>query len=738
MKNLLLLMGAFIMWGSAYSQTPVYKNKTAAVEDRVEDLLERMTLTEKIYQMNQWAYGQNTNENNFEDKVRDLKPEIGSLIYRSQSPVFRNQIQKKAMEESRLGIPIIMGFDVIHGFRTIFPIPLAQSCSWNKELVKEACSIAAREAKLSGIDWTFSPMIDVARDARWGRVSEAYGEDPYTNAVFCVEAVHGYQGENLSDRYSIAACLKHYIGYSLSQGGRDYQYSDVSGQTLWETFMPPYEAGVKAGAATLMSGFNDISGVPASANHYTLTEVLKEKWGHDGFVVSDWGSVQQLMNQGVAKDMKECAELSLMAGVEMDMVDNAYLDHLQALVDEGTVPMATIDEAVRRILRIKFRLGLFDNPYCEELPESKRYLQPEDRKVAAELSAESMVLLKNASLPGQENTVLPLSASVKNIALIGPMVVDSFHIIGFWEGYGDSKDAESILEGFKKEFAGKAQLNYAKGCDFDGNNEEGFAEALAMAEKSDVVVLCLGEQRNWSGENGSRSTLALPAIQEKLVDEIKKSGKPLVLVLSSGRPLELVRIEPLADAMLEIWQPGTDGGSATAGIISGRINPSGKLSITFPLTTGQIPMYYNMRRSSRPWGKQGLYKDISSEPLYWFGHGLSYTNYSYGNVKLSATQIKMNEKIIAEVEVSNDGQMDGKETVLWYINDPVASISRPMKEVKFFEKQEIKAGQKVVYRFEIVPERDLSFVDSKGDRHLEAGEFNVLMGNQKVKFELVE
>jgi len=730
MNKFLLFLFAFVLTYSSFAQTLLYKDKNAATEKRVEDLLKRMTLEEKIFQMNQWAYGQNTNENNFEDKVRDLKPEIGSLIYRSQSPVFRNQIQKKAMEETRLGIPILMGFDVIHGFRTVFPIPLAQACSWNPDLVKQACHIAAKEAKLSGVDWTFSPMIDVARDARWGRVSEGYGEDSYTNAVFCVAAVNGYQGEKLTDKYSIAACLKHYIGYSLSEGGRDYQYSDVSGQTLWETFMPPYEAGVKAGVATLMSGFNDLSGVPASANHYTLTEVLKERWGHDGFVVSDWGSVQQLIQQGVAKDKKECALKSLMAGVEMDMVDNVYLENLKQLVDEGKVPVATIDEAVRRILRVKFRLGLFDNPYVEELPESKRYLQPEDRKVAAEIAAESMVLLKNT------NNTLPITSAIKNIALIGPMVMDSVHIMGFWEGYGNSKDAESIFEGFSKEFNGKATLNYAKGCDFDGKNEDGFAEAVQAAAKSDVIVLCLGEKRNWSGENGVRSTLALPAIQEKLVAELKKTGKPIVLVLSSGRPLELIRLEPMADAILEIWQPGTDGGSATAGIISGRINPSGKLSITFPLATGQIPIYYNMRQSSRPW--LGKYQDIPSLPLYWFGHGLSYTTYNYGEVKLSATQIKKNQTLVAEVEVSNNGNVDGKETVLWFISDPVATISRPMKELKYFEKKMLKAGEKSIYRFEIVPERDLSFTDSNGKRYVESGDYFVIVNNQKVKFELVD
>lgn len=708
----------------------VYKDKKAPVEQRIEDLLKRMTLEEKVLQMNQWTYGKNANDNNIESSMKAVSPQIGSLIYRSINPVYRNQIQKKAMEESRLGIPILMGFDVIHGYKTIYPIPLAQACSWNRELVSQACAVAAKESRLSGVDWTFSPMIDVARDARWGRVSEGYGEDPYTNAEFCVASVNGYQGKKLSDQTSIAACLKHYIGYSLSEGGRDYHYSDVSAQTLWETFMPPYEAGVKAGVATLMSGFNDISGIPASANHYTLTEILKERWKHDGFVVSDWGSINNLIAQGFAKDKKEAAYKSFMAGVEMDMVDNDYVDNLPQLVAENKVPMKNIDEAVRRILRIKFRLGLFDRPYVVELPEKDRYFQPQDMAVAEKLAEESYVLLKN------KNNTLPLSKEVKQIALIGPLVDDRVDLMGSWEGQGTPETAQTLLEGMQKEFNGKAVLNVAKGCDFEGKDESGFEEAIQQAQKSDVIVVCMGEKKKWSGENAVRSTIALPAIQERLLNALKKTGKPIVLVLSSGRPVELVGMEPLSDAILEIWQPGIAGGSAMAGILSGRLNPSGKLAITFPLTTGQIPTYYNMRQSARP--GIGGYQDISSEPKYWFGHGLSYTTYTYGTVKLSATRIKKNEKVMAEVEVTNTGAMDGKETALWFISDPVASITRPMKELKYFEKKEIRAGEKTFYRFEIDPVRDLSFPDANGLRHLEEGDFYLTIHDQKVKFELIE
>jgi beta-glucosidase len=724
----LMLLMPFV--GLAQNSTLLYKDKNAPIEKRIDDLLQRMTLEEKILQTNQWTYGQNANANNIEASKKAMRPEIGSLIYRSISPVYRNEIMKKAMEESRLGIPILMGFDVIHGYRTVYPIPLAQACSWNRDLVMQACAVAAKESRLSGVDWTFSPMIDVARDPRWGRVAEGYGEDPYTNAEFCVASVKGYQGKNLADQTSIAACLKHYIGYSLSEGGRDYRYSDVSAQTLWETFMPPYEAGVKAGAATLMSGFNDISGVPASANHYTLTKILKERWKHDGFVVSDWGSVENLIAQGYAKDDKDAALKSFMAGVEMDMVDNIYVENLAQLVEEKKIPMSSIDEAVRRILRLKFRLGLFDQPYVVELPEKDRYYQPESMAVAAQLAEESMVLLKN------ENQVLPLSKNIKKIALIGPMVHDSINMMGSWEGQGISESVETLMEGFEKEFKGKAALGYARGCEFQGENESGFDEAVQLAEQSDVIVACIGEMKKWSGENATRSSIALPAIQERLIAALKKTGKPIVLVISNGRPIELGRLEPLADAILEIWQPGIAGGSAVAGILSGRLNPSGKLAITFPLVTGQIPTYYNMRHPAR--SKEGGYQDIPTEPKYWFGHGLSYTTFTYGKVKLSSTTIRKNVKIIAEVEISNSGSMDGKETALWYISDPVATITRPMKELKYFEKKALKPGEKSTFKFEIDPMRDLSYPDSDGIRQLESGDFFLTINNQKIKFELVD
>jgi beta-glucosidase len=534
----------------------------------------------------------------------------------------------------------------------------------------------------------------------------------------------------LSNSNSVAACLKHFVGYGMSEGGRDYHASDISAQSLWETYLPPFEAGVKAGAATLMSAFNDISGVPATANHYLLTEVLKQRWGHDGFVVSDWNAIEQLIPQGVAKDRKEAALKSFLAGVEMDMVDRAYSDYLKELVDEGKVSMDLINESVARVLRVKFRLGLFDWPYTPIVAESERQLQPADKLLAAKLAEESMILLKNGK------NILPLSDKVKTLAVIGPLAKDQTNLLGSWSGNGKEQDVETIFAGLTSEFGSRLKLPYARGCDFDGDDESGFDEAVAIARQSDAVLVCIGEKKSWSGENASRSTIALPVVQEKLVARLKQTGKPIVLVLSNGRPLELQRLEPMANAIVEIWQPGIAGGTPLAGILSGRVNPSGRLAITFPLTTGQIPTYYNMRISARPWG--GKYQDIPTEPLYWFGHGLSYTTFNYGKATLSADKLARDQKLTVQVPVKNTGTMKGMETVFWYISDPVCSISRPGKELKFFQKKEINPGETVVFNFEIEPMRDLSYPDANGKRLLESGDFHVQVGSQKLTFELVE
>ena len=664
---------------------PLYKDAKAPIEKRIDDLISRMTLEEKILQLNQYTLGRNNNVNNVGEEVKKVPSEIGSLIYFDINPELRNSMQKKAMEESRLGIPIIFGYDAIHGFRTIYPISLGQACSWNPGLVEQACAVSAQEARMSGVDWTFSPMIDVARDPRWGRVAEGYGEDPYTNGVFAAASVRGYQGDDMSAENRMAACLKHYVGYGASEAGRDYVYTEISAQTLWDTYLLPYEMGVKAGAATLMSSFNDISGVPGSANPYIMTEILKKRWKHDGFIVSDWGAVEQLKNQGLAATKKDAARYAFNAGLEMDMMSHAYDRHLKELVEEGKVTMAQVDESVRRVLRVKFRLGLFERPYTPVTNEKDRFFRPQSMVVAAQLAAESMVLLKN------DNQILPLT-NKKKIAVVGPMAKNGWDLLGSWCGHGKDTDVEMLYDGLTAEFGGDAELRYAMGCKPQGNDRSGFAGALDV--------------------------------------------KPVILVLSNGRPLELNRMEPLCDAILEIWQPGINGARSMAGILSGRINPSGKLAMTFPYSTGQIPIYYNRRKSGR--GHQGFYKDITSDPLYPFGHGLSYTEFKYGTVTPSATKVKRGDKLSAEVTVTNTGSRDGAETVHWFISDPYCSITRPVKELKHFEKQLIKAGETKTFRFDIDLERDFGFVNEDGKRFLEAGEYHILVQGQTIKIELID
>lgn len=480
-----------------------------------------------------------------------------------------------------------------------------------------------------------------------------------------------------------------------------------------------------------MSAFNDISGIPATANQYILTDILKKKWQFDGFVVSDWNAIEQLIYQGVAKDKKDAAYKAFQAGVEMDMRDNLYYEYLEQLIAEKRISIAHVDDAVVRILRLKFRLGLFDEPYTKELNESDRYLQKEDVTLAAGLAEESMVLLKN------NNNLLPLSSTVRKIAVIGPLAKDKSNLLGAWAFKGQEEDVETIYEGMQKVFGAKIQLSYTQGCALDGENESGFSTALQTGKAADLIVVCLGESKQWSGENASRSTIALPAIQEKLLLQLKRANKPIVLILSNGRPLDLSRLEPQVNAIIEMWQPGIAGGTPLAKILAGEVNPSGKLSITFPRSTGQIPIYYNMRQPARPFDAMGDYQDISTEPMYPFGYGLSYTTFTYSNAKLSSRKINKGERISAEVTVTNTGKVAGKETVLWYISDPVCSVSRPIRELKFFEKQSLEAGESKVFLFEIDPMRDLSYTDATGHRFLEDGEFVVQVGDKKLVFEVM-
>lgn len=710
--------------------TPLYKDASAPVEKRVEDLLSRMTLEEKIMQLNQYTLGRNTVDNNLREMVGavpaeagSVPAEAGSVIYFSDDANLRNMMQKRCMEETRLGIPMLFGHDVIHGYRTMAPVPLAQAASWNPSLVEAVSHDAGKEAFYCGVDWTFSPMVDIARDPRWGRVMEGYGEDPYLTSMFCQAAVRGYQGEDLSAEGRIAACLKHFVGYGASEAGRDYVYTEISDQSLWDTYLPSFYAGVEAGAASVMSAFNNISGVPASANKYTMTDVLKRRWNWDGMVVSDWDAIIQLTNQGSAKDGYEAAEKAINAGIDMDMMDNLYRTHLAKLIEDGRVSLETVDECVRRVLRMKFRLGLFERPYTEVRPENEIYLQPDALANAERLAQESMVLLKN------DNSLLPLK-NVSKIALIGPLADTQGELIGNWVARGRDSEVISIMSGMKEEF-GSAEITSVSGCRIEETDEASVASAVEAAKSADVVVLCLGEKTKWSGENCSRSSIALPQVQEDLLRCVKAVGKPVVVLIASGRPVDLSRIAPMSDALVEIWMPGTTAGKAVAGILSGRYNPSGRLPMTFPYTTGQIPIYYNRRNPARR-GTQGWYKDIQIEPMYEFGYGLSYSTFEYSPVTLSSDSVAKDGKVTASVTVRNTSDVDGMETVQWYICDPVCSITRPVKELKHFEKVLLKAGESKTFTFEIEPYRDLSFVDRTGKRFLDSGEYHIIVKDSKV------
>lgn len=695
------IIGLLLLASCSEGKSPLYLDASAPIEKRVEDLLSRMTLEEKILQLNQYTVGRNDNINNIGELAEKIPAEIGSLICFLESPEDRNKIQRYIVENSRLGIPCLFGFDVIHGFRTICPIPLAQAASWDPELALRGAQVAAREAYDVGIDWTFSPMVDVARDPRWGRVMEGYGEDTYLASRFSEATVRGYQGpsiESLSEPGTIAACLKHYVGYGASEAGRDYVPTEISSQTLWDTYLPPFEAGIKAGAQTVMSAFNNISGTPASANRYTMTTVLKEMWNHDGFIVSDWDAVLQLKNQGMAADDKDATALAFNAGLEMDMVDDLYRKHLPELIKEGRVSMEQVDESVRRVLRVKFRLGLFEKPYTDEKPASERILLPEYKQAALDMARESIVLLKN------DDNALPVSTASR-VALIGPFADSAEDMLGNWAGRGRAEDVVTYLDGLRAVYP---SLTYVQDI-----------KAVQAASTHDVTILCLGQKRSWSGENTSRSDIRIPDIQQSLLREVSKAahqrGHKLVVVLTNGRPLDLSDVEPYADAIVEAWHLGVMAGPALADVISGAESPSGRLTMTFPRSVGQIPIYYNRRSSGRR-GTQGIYKDdMPITPLYEFGHGLSYATFEYSDITLDG--------LTATVTVKNTSSVDAKEVIQWYVQDPASVITRPVKELRHFEKRMIKAGESETFTFEIDPLRDLGFVDSFGHKYVDPGEY---------------
>lgn len=696
------------------------------IEKKINDLLSRMTLDEKIGQLVQ-IVGVDSDE---EELIRAAK--IGSILIGTRnSAEENNRIQRLAVEETRMGIPLIFSNDIIHGYFTIFPVPLAEASSWNPSLVKEACRIAAFESASQGTRWTYAPMVDIARDPRWGRIVEGSGEDPYLGSVFAAARVEGFQGGKLSNKTSIAACPKHYVAYGAAEGGRDYNSVDISERTLREVYLPPFHTAIKSGAASVMSAFNDLNGIPASANHFTLTKILREEWNWEGVVISDYNSIGEIIKHRIAIDKKEAALMGLKAGVDIDLVGDTidgdvYSPNLINLVKEGLISENLINNSVRNVLRMKFRLGLFNNPYTDiEYFNKKELSKTYKDSIALQLARESIVLLKN------EDDLLPLNKNLKKIALIGPLADNDEDLTGGWSGAYQREKVVTVLQGLRNVLKSNTGIECVKGCNFNDSDDMNFISAVNAAEKSDVVILVLGESREMTGEAASRTNLDLPSVQNKLIRKVYDTGKPVVLVLMNGRPLTINWISENIPAVIEAWYLGDQAGNAIAQLLFGDYNPSGKLPVTFPRSTGQIPVYYYQKSTGRPIDKENKYTskylDSPNTPLYPFGYGLSYTTFRYSNIKISNERIKKEESTSVSVDITNTGSREGNEIVQLYIRDEFASVTRPVKELKGFRKINLSPGETETLNFVITPDM-LSFLDIDLNPVVEPGRFTLLIG----------
>ncbi|MFH1213048.1 MAG: glycoside hydrolase family 3 N-terminal domain-containing protein [Candidatus Neomarinimicrobiota bacterium] len=702
------------------------------IEQKIDDMLGRMRIDEKIGQMTQLSGA----GPHIEGLVRGGK--IGSLLnIRGASEV--NRLQRIAVQETRLGIPLIIGNDVIHGYRTVYPIPLGCAASWDTMLIRQVSEMAAGEAAAAGTHWTFAPMVDIARDPRWGRIAEGNGEDPFLGSAIAHSAVNGFQGKNLADPLTILACPKHYVAYGAAEGGRDYNTTEVSERTLREIYLPPFKAAINAGAGSIMSAFNDLNGIPASANSFTLREVLKSEWRFQGFVVSDWSSIAELISHGIAGNNVEAGVAALKAGVDMDMEGYAYGSELEVLVKEGKVPVALVDEAVRRILRMKYCLGLFEHPYIDETLAGKIILSEQNIALALQMARESIVLLKNSK------NVLPLDKNLKTLAVIGPLADDQDALLGTWSCEGQAGDVISVLKGVQAAVDKNTKVVYRKGCEIDSDKSSGIEEAVAAARGADAVILVLGESREMSGEAASRSNLDLPGMQNELARSVIAAGKPTVVVLIDGRPLMIADLHKNASAILECWAPGIQGGRAIADVIFGDYNPSGKLPVTFPLVVGQVPIYYNHKNTGRP-GDANIkftskYRDLSLEPLYPFGYGLSYTTFKYSDLKVVNNKLLPNDVLKVQVNLENTDKRSGTEVAQVYLRDPVASVTRPVKELKGFKRVDLQPGEKKTITFEI-PVREMGFYNQALKYVIEPGVFDIMVGGSsedllKTSFEVI-
>ncbi|MGO4772473.1 glycoside hydrolase family 3 N-terminal domain-containing protein [Flavobacterium sp. W22_SRS_FK3] len=719
------------------------------IDQKVNVLLKKMTIEEKIGQLNQYT-GDNSATGPITinpNKQAEIKAGLVGSMLNIIGTKYTRQYQELAMQ-SRLKIPLLFGQDVIHGYKTTFPIPLAEAASWDLEAIELAARVAAKEASASGIHWTFAPMVDIGRDPRWGRVMEGAGEDTYLGSKIAYARVKGFQGNKLGDLNSVMACVKHFAAYGAAVGGRDYNSVDMSERMLWETYLPPFKAALDAGAATFMNSFNDLNGIPATGNVHLQRDILKGKWNFQGFIVSDWGSIGEMVAHGYSKDLKAAALSAITAGSDMDMESNAYRYNLAELVKEGKVSIDLIDDAVKRILRKKFELGLFDNPYrySDGKREEKELNNPENRKAALEVAKKSIVLLKN------ENEILPLSKKVKTIAFIGPMVKEYKANMGFWAvdlpEVNYDKWVVSQWDGLQNKVGKNTKLLYAKGCEVDGDNKNGFADAVAKAKQADVVILSIGERHNMSGEAKSRSDIHLPGVQEDLVKAIMATGKPVVVLVNAGRPLVFNWTADNAPAILYTWWLGTEAGNAIADVLFGDYNPSGKLPMTFPREVGQIPIYYNHFNTGRPAANDeatnyvSAYIDLKNSPKFPFGYGLSYTKFNYSDLKLSSVKIKNMESIKVSFQLSNVGKVAGEEVVQLYLQDKFGSVVRPVLELKDFQKVNLNAGESKTIEFTIDKEK-LSFYNNTLEWVAEPGDFEIMIGTSsaaiklKSRFELV-
>ena len=703
-------------------------------EKRINALLAQMTLEEKLGQLQQLDGEANGN----------YRPEHLELIRRGllgftlnvRGAKRTNELQRVAVEQSRLKIPVLFAFDVIHGYRTIFPVPLGEASSWDPVAIERAASVAAAEASAAGVRWTFAPMLDIARDARWGRIVEGAGEDPYLGSVIAAARVRGFQGSDYGAPNKVLACAKHWVGYGAAEAGRDYNTVDMSELRMRDVYFPPFKAAVDAGVGTFMSAFNDLNGVPASANPFTMTTVLRGEWKFDGFVVSDYESVKELINHGLAANESEAARYALAAGLDVEMVSRLFNKHIPQLIKQGKLSEAIIDEAVRRVLRIKLRLGLFERPYTDESRESRALLSAENLQAAREVAGRSMVLLKN------DRGALPLSKSLKSIAVIGPLADSQKDLIGPWTGDGGTEGVVTLLSGVRAKLSPQTQIAYARGCEIEGDSSDGIAEAARIAGACEVAIVAVGESAEMSGEASSRASLDLPGRQLELVKAVQATRTPTVVVLMNGRPLTINWVAENCAAILETWFAGTQGGNAIADVLFGDVNPGGKLPVTFPRSVGQLPLYYDHKSTGRPVtfdaeGRQtadkyrSKYLDVPVTPLFPFGYGLSYTDFKLSNLRLSAQKLAPDGRIVAAVEVRNTGKRAGDEVVQVYIRHVAASVTQPVRKLRGFRRITLQPLETRRIEFALTPQdfgfynRDLRFI-------VEPGKIDVMVGTSSV------